>query len=65
MVHELIEDAGVPISRTGKSVYSEGSPSMKLMARVLDCLDPRKRQRKTDTVLKRVVRTRGKKPAKK
>ena len=41
MVHKLIEDAGVSIARTGKSIYSEGSPSMKLMARVLDCLDPR------------------------
>jgi hypothetical protein len=65
MVHELIEDAGVSIARTGKSNYSEGSPSMKLMARVLDCLDPRKRRRKADTVLKRVVRTRGKKAPKK
>jgi hypothetical protein len=65
MVHELIEDAGVAIARTGKSIYSEGSPSMKLMARVLDCLDPKKRPRKTDTVLKRVVRTKGKKTPKK
>jgi hypothetical protein len=65
MVYELIEDAGVPISRTGKSIYSEGSPSMKLMARVLDCLDPRKRRRTTDTALNRVVRTRGKKASKK
>jgi hypothetical protein len=65
MVYELVEDAGVVIARTGKSVYSEGSPSMKLMARILDCLDPRKRRRKTDTALKRVVRTRGKKPFKK
>ena len=37
---------------------------MKLMARVLDCLDPQKRRRKTDTVLRRVVRTKGKKPLK-
>jgi hypothetical protein len=65
MAHELIEDAGVAIARTGKSIYSEGSPSMKLMARVLDCLDPKRRSRKTDTVLKRVVRTRGKKAPKK
>jgi hypothetical protein len=65
MVHELIEDAGVQISRTGKSIYSEGSPSMKLMARVLDCLDPRRGQRTTDTALRRVVRTRGKKALKK
>jgi hypothetical protein len=65
MVHQLIEDAGVLISRTGKSFYSEGSPSMKLMARVLDCLDPRKRRRATDTALKRIVRTRGKKALKK
>jgi hypothetical protein len=65
MAHELIEDAGVAIARTGKSIYSEGSPSMKLMARVLDCLDPKKRPRKTDTVLKRVVRTKGKKTPKK
>jgi hypothetical protein len=45
MVHQLIENANIPISRTGKSIYSEGSPSMKLMACVLDCLDPRKRRR--------------------
>jgi hypothetical protein len=63
MIHQLIEDAGVEITRTGKSIYSEGSPSMKLMARVFDCLDGRKR--KTDTVVKRLVRTRGKKPSKK
>ena len=65
MIHKLIEDAEVKIARTGKSIYSEGSPSMKLMARVLDCLDPQKRRRKTDTVLKRLVRTRGKKAPKK
>jgi hypothetical protein len=65
MVHKLIEDADVKIARTGKSIYSEGSPSMKLMARVFDCLDGRKRRRKTNTVLKRIVRTKGKKPSKK
>jgi hypothetical protein len=65
MVHQLIEDAGVAIAMTGKSIYSEGSPSMKLMARALDCLAPKKRRRKTDTVLRRVVRTRGKKAPKK
>jgi hypothetical protein len=31
MVHALIEDAGVSIARTGRSIHSEGSPSMKLM----------------------------------
>ena len=31
IVHELIEDAGVAIARTGKSIYIEGSPSMKLI----------------------------------
>jgi hypothetical protein len=65
MVHQLIEEAGVAVTRTGKSIYSEGSPSMKLMARVFDCLDGRKRRRKTNTVLKRIVRTKGKKPSKK
>ena len=65
MVHALIEAAGVSIARTGKSIYSEGSPSMKLMARVFDCLDGRKRTRKTDTIVKRIVRTKGKKPSKK
>jgi hypothetical protein len=65
MVHELIEGAGIAITRTGKSIYSEGSPSMKLMASVFDCLDPKKGRRKTDTVLKRVVRARGKKTPRK
>jgi hypothetical protein len=65
MVHQLLKDAGVEIARTGESIYSEGSPSMKLMARVFDCLDGRKRRRKTDTVVKRLVRTRGKTPPKK
>jgi hypothetical protein len=65
MVHELIESAGIAVTRTGKSIYSEGSPSMKLMVRVFDCLDPRTRRRTTDTVLKRIVRTRGKKVPKK
>jgi hypothetical protein len=65
MVHELIESAGVAVTRTGKSIYSEGSPSMKLMVRVFGCLDPRTRPRTTDTVLKRIVRTRGKKVPKK
>jgi hypothetical protein len=65
MVRDLIEDAGVPIARTGKSIYSEGSPSMKLMARVFDCLDSKRTRRKTDTVVKRLVRTGGKKVAKK
>ena len=67
MVHQLIEDAGVAIARTGKSVSrtgkapnSEGSPSMKLIARVLDCLNPRKRRRTASTALSRVVRTKGK-----
>jgi hypothetical protein len=67
MVHQLIEDAGVAIARTGKSVSrtgkapnSEGSPSMKLLARVLDCLNPRKRRRTASTALSRVVRTKGK-----
>ena len=63
MVHELVEDAGVEIARTGKSILlSEGSPSMKLMACVLDCLDPRKRRRKTETALKRVARPKANNP---
>ena len=54
MVHELIEDAGVKIVKT------MGSPSMKLMARVLDCLQRRGKPRKTETVRKRLARSRGK-----
>jgi hypothetical protein len=65
MVHQLIEEARVAISRTGKSArrtgkFGEGSPSMKLIARVFDCLDPRKRDRSADAALYRVARTRGK-----
>ena len=66
MVHELMGDTGVAIAMTGRSIYGEGSPSMKLMARVLDCLDPRKRRRTADTALKvRLSRTKGKLTAKK
>ena len=54
MTHELIQDAGVRV------VKVEGSPSMKLMARVLDCLQRRRKPRKTDTARKRLSRSKGK-----
>jgi hypothetical protein len=54
MVHELLVDAGVKI------VKVMGSPSMKLAARVFDCLQRRGRPRKTETARKRLARPKGK-----
>ena len=53
MVHELIEDAGIKIVRV------EGSLSMKLVARVLDCLQRRGKPRKSDAARKRLSRSFG------
>jgi hypothetical protein len=54
MVHELIKDAGV-----------KGSLSMKLAARVFDCLRRRGRLLKSETVRKRLARPTGKNRRKK
>jgi hypothetical protein len=54
MVHELVKDASV-----------KGSPSMKLAARVLDCLQRRGRLRKPETIRKRLARPIGKNRRKK
>jgi hypothetical protein len=54
MVHELVKDVGV-----------KGSPSMKLAARVLDCLQRRGRLRKPETIRKRLARPIGKNRRKK
>ena len=54
MVHELVEESGVKI------VTTMGSPSMRLVARVLDCLQRRGRPRKTETARKRLARPKGK-----
>jgi hypothetical protein len=54
MVHELIKESGVKI------VTVMGSPSMKLVARVLDCLERRGKPRKTETARKRLARSKGK-----
>jgi hypothetical protein len=54
MVHELVKDAGV-----------KGSLSMKLAARVLDCLQRRGKLRKPETIRKRLARPTGKNRRKK
>jgi hypothetical protein len=54
MVHDLIEESDVKI------VTTMGSPSMRLVARVLDCLQRRGRPRKTETARKRLARPKGK-----
>jgi hypothetical protein len=54
MVHELVKDAGV-----------KGSLSLKLAARVFDCLQRRGRLLKSETVRKRLARPTGKNRRKK
>ena len=59
MVHELVAESGV------KVVTTMGSPSMRLVARVLDCLQPRAASRKTETARKRLALPVGKSRRKK
>jgi hypothetical protein len=54
MVHKLIKESNVKI------VTVMCSPSMKLVARVLDCLQRRRKPRKTETARKRLARPKGK-----
>ena len=53
MVHGLLVDAGVKI------VKVEGSAPMILMSRVLDCLQQRRKPRKSDAARKRLSRSFG------